>query len=137
MNNNDNVKTENKGILDANIVPSSVSSLREENEDHFYKPRTLKFHPDAILKVATTNNSKSKDIRLLSGSIVAVIKEHGYCVLKSLGDAALGRSLRGVERARRHLISQGFDAWCIPFVFLADTDKGEERPGYAILIEQR
>jgi len=90
-----------------------------------------KVEQDAVLRVGSKTSVKS-----LAGAITATMKEHGYCILRCIGDGAIGRAARASAIARGNLTVADVDLAMFGSFFMTEID-GNERTGFQLKLENR
>ena len=85
----------------------------------------------AELRVGSKTNVKS-----LASAITATMKEHGYALLRCIGDGAIGRAARASTIARGNLALADINLVMIGSFFMTEID-GNERTGFQIRVENR
>ena len=85
----------------------------------------------AELRVGSKTNVKS-----LASAITATMKEHGYALLRCIGDGAIGRAARASTIARGNLALADINLIMTGSFFMTEID-GNERTGFQIRVENR
>lgn len=86
--------------------------------------------PD-VIKVSAKSRSTA-----VAGAIAAVIREHRYAEVQSIGAGAVNQAVKALAIARGYLTGDNIDIVCIPYFTEVDID-GQERTAVRFIVEPR
>lgn len=120
----------------------------EDRETSYYQATPPNFHEPAetftdfavessingradIIKVSAKSRSTA-----VAGAIAAVIREHRYAEVQSIGAGAVNQAVKALAIARGYLSGDGIDIVCIPYFTEVDIE-GQERTAVRFIVEPR
>jgi stage V sporulation protein SpoVS len=73
---------------------------------------------------------RKKNVKKLAGSIAHALQENKEVIVRSFGNACLGKTAKSLAISRGYTAVRGVDMYCYPFFIVADMN-GNERTGIA------